>query len=435
MPSQTAMTVTREDLNPCTVKLTIVCEPAEVTEGFDRAIKQISKKIRLPGFRPGHAPRAMVEPLLDKNDLYNEAADQIVRKLGSKAMEDEKLQPDPSQRPMVDLTKLDREASECDFSVKVAMPPIVDLGEYKGLPVQKPSVEVTEDEVTYQIDELRKRRSTREAITDRGTAEGDVAVVNVKVDGEEGDGRTFMTVVGQTFPGLDEALIGMKVEEMKHVDLTFPESFQEKDWSGKSLSCVVAVNSLSAVKLPELDEAFAKLMKTENVDELRERLRDTIAKAKEEMVKEIVNEQLLDALLERSTVHVSDNMWENLAGRRLQETAEDQRKQGKSLEDYAKENGMTLEELVENWKEKAQIHVKRALLIREVFTKEQMKLNNQELNQELFAMAQEYEITPEDLLNILKKNNQIEELHFRAIARKVGDFLIEHADQKETVTA
>src|SRR5579862_316068 len=189
------MTVTREDLNPCTVKLTVVCDSAEVKEGFEKAFKQISKSIRMPGFRPGHAPRAMVEPMINKQDLYERAADEIVRKTGSKAIEQESLKPDPSQRPMVDLSKLDQDAGECEFSVKVALPPIVDLGDYKGLPVEKPSIEVSDDEVQYQLEEIRKRRSTREAITDRGTSEGDVAVVNVKVDGQEGDGRTFMTVV------------------------------------------------------------------------------------------------------------------------------------------------------------------------------------------------------------------------------------------------
>jgi trigger factor len=429
------MTVTREDLNPCTVKLTIVCEPAEVKEGFDKAFKQIAKNVRLPGFRPGHAPRAMVEPMISKQDLFNEAADLIVRRTGSKAIDQEKLISDPSQRPMVEVAKLEQDPGECEFTIKVPLPPIVELGDYKGLPVEKPSVEVSDDEVQYQLDELRKRRSTREAITDRGTSEGDVAVVNVKVEGQEGDGRTFMTVVGQTFPQLDQALTGMKVEEMKHVNLTFPENFQEKDWAGKELSSVVTLNSLSAVKMPEVDENFAKSLKTDNVDELKGRLRDTIARAKEQMVGEIVSERLLDVLLERSTVQVSDNMWENLASRRLQETAEEQRQQGKTLEEYAKENDMTLEQLVEEWKDKARIHVKRALLIREVFTKEKMQLTNQELNEELFAMASEYEISPEELLALLKKNNQVEELHFRSIARKVGNFLAEHADAKEVAMA
>lgn len=429
------MTVTREDLNPCTVLLSVACEPAEVKEGFEKAFKQLTKHIRFPGFRPGHAPRAMVEPLVNKEELFNEAADLIVRKTGSKAIEQQELKPDSSQRPMVDFKKLDQEAGECEFSVKVALPPIVEIGDYKELPVERPSIEVTDEEVDYQLDELRKRRSTREAITDRGTAEGDVAVVNVKLDGGTGEGRTFMTVVGQTFPQLDEALLGMRIEEMKHVDLTFPDNFQEKDWAGKSVSCTVTINSLNAVKLPELDESFAKSMKTETVEELKERLRDTIANAKSQMVREIVTEQLLDKLLERSTVHVSDNMWENLANRRLQETAAEQQQQGKSIEDYAKEKGMTLEELTENWREKARIHVRRALLIREVFSRENMTLTQVELQQELFDMAREYEISPDELLAILKKNNQIEELHFRAIARKVGDYLSDNAKTTEVALA
>jgi trigger factor len=265
--------------------------------------------------------------------------------------------------------------------------------------------------------------------------EGDVAVVNVRVEGEEGEGRTFMTVVGQTFPQMDQALMGMKVEEMKHVNLTFPENFQEKDWAGKPLSCVVTISSLSAVQMPALDEEFAKSLKTENVDELKHRLRDTIARAKESMIQDMMNRNLLNVLLERSTVHVPDNMWESIAARRLQETAMEQRQKGKTMEEYAQENDMSVEQLVENWKEVAHNEVKRAILIREVFTRENMKLNERDLNQELFSMAQEYEIQPEELVGILKKNNQIEEIQFRAIARKVTDYLREKAEIKEVAMA
>lgn len=429
------MNVTREDLNPCTVKLSIVCEPAEVKDGFDKAFKAITKKVRLPGFRPGHAPKKMLEQFVDQRELYNEATDIIVRKLVTKAINDEQLQPDRSQLPSVELKKIEQESDECEFDVKVPLPPVVELGEYKGLPVDKPSVEVSDDEVSYQLDEIRKRRSTRESITDRGVEEGDVAVVNLKADGVEGEGQTFMTVVGQTFPALDEVLKGMRVEEMKHVDLEFPDTFQEKDWAGKTMKVTVTLNSLSAVQLPPVDEEFAKSLQTDNVDDLKTKLKETISHAKEEMMREIVNEQLLDALLERSTVHVSDNMWEALANRRLQETAQEQGQKGKSMEEYAKDNGMTVEELVQAWQDKAKIHVRRALLIREVFTKEKMQLSNSELNKELFSMAEEYEMQPEELLNLLKKNNQVEELHFRSIARKVGDFLSQNSEQKEPVTA
>ncbi|HEY0867566.1 MAG TPA: trigger factor [Fimbriimonas sp.] len=429
------MQVTREDLNPCTVKLTVVCDPAEVKEGFDKALKQIAKKVKLPGFRPGHAPKSMVESLISKEELYDNAAEIIVRNSFKRAIDEQALQPDATVRPNVELTKLDQESNEAEYTAKVALPAKVELGDYQGLPVEKPSTEVTEEEIDYQIEELRRRRSTREAIMDRGVQEGDMVGVNVKPEGAEGEGKTFMSVAGQTFPQLDEAIMGMKVEEMKSLDLTFPSNFVEKDWADKTMKVQVTINSLSAVKMPELDEAFAQSLRTENVEDLRTRLREGIAQAKEQMVREIVHERLLEALQARSTVHVSDNMWEGLAARRLQETAEEQRKENKTLEQYAAENGMTLDQLSEAWKEKAKMHVERALLIRDIFTKEQMQLTEEELNRELYAMASEFQVEAEQMFRMLQENQALDELHFRAISRKVGDYLLENAEVKEVAVA
>lgn len=429
------MQITREELNPCTLKLTIVCEPQEVTEGFNRAFKQIAKKVKLPGFRPGHAPRAMLEGIISKEELYDEAAEHIVRNSFKKALEQEDIQPDQSVRPSVELQTLDKDKSVAEYTAKVPLPPKVTLGDYKGLPLEKPAVEVSDEEIDRQIEEFRKRRQTREAVTDRGVEEGDVAVVNIKADGEAGEGHTFMSVSGQLFPELDEALKSMKVEEMKSLELTFPENFTEKEWQGQTKKVTVTLNSLSAVKLPELDDTFAQSLQTENVDDLRLRIREGIRGAKESMLRDLVNEQLLDKLHERSEVSVSDNMWEQLAQRRLEETAHEQQRLGKNMEQYAAENGMTIEQLVEAWGQKAKMHVERALLIREVFTAEQMQLTNQELNVELQGMAQEYNVDLEQMVNMLRENNAVDELHFRAISRKVGDFLESNATVTEIAAA
>lgn len=425
------MQVTREDLNPCTVKLTIVCDASQVQEGFDRAYKQIAKKIKLPGFRPGHAPRAMLENVISKEQLYDQAAENIVRTSFKAALEQEKIEPDGSTRPSVELTALNQEEGKAEYWAKVPLPPKVTLGDYHGLPVERPPLEVTDEEVEQQIDAFRKRQQTREAITDRGVQPGDVAVVNIRVDAEGSDGKNFMTIAGQTFPTLDEALMGMQIEEMKSLDLTFPESFQEKEWAGKSFHCQVTLNSLSAIKLPDLDDEFARTLKLENMEQVRTRMREALGQAKMQMTTEMLHEQLLERLHERSEVFTSDNMWEALAARRLQETAAEQQKQGKTLEQYAQENGMTAEELVNAWKSKAKTHVERALLIREVFTAEKMQVGNQELNQELFVMANEYGVEPEEMLNLLKQNEALDELHFRSISRKVGDYLLSSADVKE----
>jgi len=427
----TAMQVTREDLNPCTVLLNVVCDADEVKEGFDKAFKQIAKKIKLPGFRPGHAPRAMLEGLVSKEELYDNATENIVRVGFKAALLEAALEPDQTTRPTVELKLLDQETSAAEFSVKVPLPPQITLGDYKGLPVQKPVISVTEEEVDKQIEEFRKRRQLREAVTDRGVQEGDVAVVNVKLDGESGDGRNFMTIAGQTFEALDTALMGMQVEEMKNLEVTFPDNFQEKDWAGQTHKIQVTLNSLSGVKLPDLDDSFAQSLKTESVEDLRERVRAGLGRAKNEMLRELVSEQLMERLHERSEVHVSDNMWEALAERRLRETAEEQQKEGKNLESYAAEKGMTMEQLHEAWKKNAKLHVERALLIKEVFVKENMQLSNSELHAELIEMANEYEMEVDEMLKVLQKNQALDELQFRALNRKVTDYLESQAESTE----
>ena len=420
------MQVTREDLNPCTVKLTVVCEAEEVQQGYDAAFRQLTKKIKLPGFRPGKAPRAMLEGVLPPDDWNEAAAEEIVRKAYAKAVEQEGLQVDRTTSPQVSLDALSKAEKKAEFTAKVPLPPKVELGEYKNLPVTQPPMDVSDEEIDYQIAELQKRSQSREKIADRGATDGDVAVLNLKA--EEGEGRSFVTVVGGSFPALDDAVRGMGVEEMKNVELAFPDDFQVKEWQGETHTVKITLNSLSAVSTPALDDSFAQSLELENLDALKNRLRENIGRAKQQMVRQVLFEGLLEALMERSQVAVSDNMWETLADRRLRETAEEQQKNGKTLEAYAEENGMTVEALVEAWKERAKLEVQRALLIQTVYTAEKMQVGNEELNRELVAMAQEYGVEPMEMVQTLQANNALDELQFRALSRKVSDFLLAHAD-------
>ena len=305
------MTVTREDLNPCTVKLNVVCSVEQVKEGFDRAYKEASKRVKIPGFRPGTAPRAVVEKNVDIEWVHEAAADQIVRSTLKKALKDESIE--PFVTPQVSLEKLEKDTSECVYTAQIGLRPVVELGDYRALQAQRPVQVTTDEEVEQYVDELRQKKSTREAVTDRGVAEGDVAVVNIKVDGEEGDGRTFMTIAGKTFEGLDHMLLGMRAEDMKSADLELPESFQEKDWAGKKFHCQVTVRSVSAVKMPSLDDNFAQEDGQMDIEELRGRIRELFDRAKNEHAQQLVNEQLMDNLLSVSKIHEPESMWEQVA--------------------------------------------------------------------------------------------------------------------------
>lgn len=425
------MQVTREDLNSCTVRLNVVCSTEQVADAFDRALKSIAKEVRLPGFRPGHAPKHMVEKMVNERDLYNQAAEELINRTFPKAVEAEKLQPDTGVRPSVELQELDRETKKATYTAKVPLPPKIELAEYKGLSASKPTTEVTDDEVEFQITELRKKQGSREAVTDRSAQEGDYGVVNIKPDGETGEGKNFMVVLGQTFPTLDAALAGMSAEEMKHLELDFPGTFSEKAWAGKKMKAQVTLNSISAIKLPELDEQFAKSVKSESVEDLKKRMRESIVNAKEHMVRDMLQDQLLEDLRNSSKIEVSDNMWEALANQRLGEIQQQQAQQGKSLEVYAQENGMTLDDFVKAWHEQAKVHVERAMVVREIFAKEKLQITNEELNNELFFMAQEFQVEPMELLEYMRKNDSLQELHFRSISRKVTNFLIDNANLSE----
>lgn len=423
------MQITREDLNPCTVKLNIVCDPEEVKAGFDKATRQLVKKIKLPGFRPGHAPKNLVEQYVNKAELYDEALQHIVGSGYKEALKQQEIEPDPTVRPQVEVTKLDE--AECEFVAKIGLPPIVELGDWKGIPVERPAVGVTEEDIDRQLEELRQRRGTREAITERGVVDGDVCVVNIKKDEEEGEGRTFMVIAGQTFATLDKALSGMRVEEVQHGELSFPENFQEKDWAGKTFTATLTLNSVSSVRMPDLDDAFAQSLKTENVEDLRARIRSGMDKAVSGEIDKIVSEQLLDGLLERSKVEVSDNMWEPIADQRIEEVAAEQKKEGKTLDDYVQEHGMTVESLREAWRERAKTEVMRALIVREMYKQQDLKLENEDLSNELEDMARETGVTPKDMIRMLEQANAMNELQFRAISRKVRELLAAQANVKE----
>lgn len=419
------MTVTREDLNPCTVRLQVVCEPDQVSAGFDRAYRDAAKKMRVPGFRPGHAPRHLVEKSVDKEALAEMAAEHIIASAFKVALKEQDLE--PFLRPAVEVSKLDEETKECEFVARVPLKPVVELGDYKALKAVRPKVDVTEDEIEAQIEEMRQRKSKREAVTGRGVHEGDVTVVNIKIEGEAGDGRTFMTIAGQTFPDLDAVLIGMSAEDMRSADLNFPDSFQEKDWAGKKFHCQVTVRSVSSVKLPDLDDSFAQEFNTENLGDLKSRLREVILSAKASQSQQYVNEQLMDNLVGISTIHVPDPMWEQVAMQRLQDIAADQKSKDSTVEKFAQDNGMTVEQLVEAVKNEAKLYVQRAQAIQEIFLKEDMKLLNEDLTQELHEMSLEFNMEPEALFNELKKNNALQELTHRAINRRVMTFLNGHA--------
>ncbi|MBW7928427.1 MAG: trigger factor [Fimbriimonadaceae bacterium] len=423
------MQITREDLNPATVQLHIVVPEAMVLEGYAKAYKDAAKDLKIPGFRPGTAPRSVVEKAVSPEFIQDRATDIVMNRAYREALKRENLT--PYSQPGVSDVTIAQDPPKGEFTIKVPLAPVVKLTEYTGIKAIQPTSAVSDADVQNQIEVLRKREAKREQITDRKVIEGDVAVVNIKIEGQEGDGRNFMSVVGKTFPSLDEALIGMAAEEVKVVELTFPETFDEKDWANQTHRCRLTLRSVSAMKLPDLDDDFAQSLGFGNEEELTGRVRALLEEARVSMVHEYVSEQIMGEIVKASEIHVPLTMVEAVAGQQLRDLAQAQAEKKSSLAEYAQEKGMTLEELQKAIMDESRVQVERAVVAQEIFKKEGMKLNNEDFNRELFDMAREYRVTPDEMVALLKKNNALDELRNRALYRKVTDFLIKEADLQE----
>jgi len=431
------LTIKREDLNPCTVKLLVSCPTDAVTAGFDKAIRDLGKRISVPGFRKGMAPRKMVEDALNPQAVYETAAENIVRKAFDKALEQSELKPEG--QPNVEISKFYRGGEPLEeggtaeptmeFTMTVPLAPVVELADYKGLEAQRPEIAVSDEEIDAQIEELRRRQGKKQEVTDRGVQEGDAAVINLKADGEEGDGRTFMVIAGQTFEGLDKALVGMNTDEVKSAKLDFPENFQHDAWKGTKQSVRILVKSVTAIQMPDLDDAFAKGFDIDNVAELRERVKEGITTAKDNMASEMVRDQLLDNLLGASTVHVADNTWQSVVMRRAEEMQQELAQRGATLEDYVKANGMTLEEFQKNLEGEALVNVKRAVVIQKIFNENDMKITDEDVAVHFRQILAENNVPANQVEDFSRQfGGQIrEEIIFRAMATKVTALLLEHA--------
>lgn len=427
--STAAPTIQRTDLNEATVQLDFVCTPEQVKSGIAQAVRKLGKKVRVPGFRPGHAPAALVEQAIGEPELLNAALEEVVTKCYKEALTEQDLK--PVGQPSVDITKFQRDPAELEFSLLVPLPPVIELGDYKGLTVSVEQISVTDEDVDRQLEELRRREGKQEKVSDRGIQEGDYAVLNVKVEGDEGDGRSFMIIAGQTFGDLDAQIMGMHAEEIKQAELSFPENFQDKDWAGQTKKATITVRSVSAIQVPELDEAFAEKFKTGSVEELREKMKESIVSARERMQADMINEQLLDGLASRSKIVVSDTTWKGVAQRRMSEMAAELRQKNLSLEDYAKSQNMDVDGLQAALEKEARLHVERAVMIEQVFRKEAMQITDEEANAHLIDVLIQNQVTQDGASKFLKDYGpQVrEEVIYRTMHSKVLSFLAEHAEE------
>ena len=414
------------------VALTIEITKAEFEAAKDKAFKKTGKNITVPGFRKGHAPRKMIEKLYGEGVFFEEAFNIIYPDAMEMAVEKSGIK--PVGRADVDLGDPAEEGG-LTIIAKVPVEPEVELGEYKGVEVEKETVKVPAADVKAELNRLAQRNARTETV-DRKAKKNDTVDIDFEgfVDGVAFEGgkaeHHALTLGSGTFiPGFEDQLIGCKAGDEKDVVVTFPEEYHAKELAGKEAVFKCKVHKVEETILPEIDDEFAKDVSDtcETLDDLKKEISERLKKERQEAADHAFEEKVLDAVIEDMKADIPQAMIESQIDSIVQDFSYRLQMQGMQLDQYLKMSGTEMGAFRAMFREQAEHQVKSRLVLEKVAELENIAVSDTELEEEYAKMAEQYGmevdkvksiVSAEALSGDLKISNALEFLKKNAKAKK-----------------
>ena len=414
--------------------LQVEVAPEEIKVARERVIKEYSRRLRVPGFRPGHIPPNIVRRNVGDETIAQRVSDELVPVAYQQALEQSDLQ--PLERAEVEQLTFD--AFEGDkplqFTARVVVRPSFELSELKGLAATRPVVEVTDEDVEQALEQLRAEHTTLRDVEGRGAQEGDVVSGELQVflDGtprHEEPTRLRPFILGESgfLPSIDEHLIGAEPGEERRFNVTYPADFNDAELAGQLAEFAVKLLALKERVLPEVDDAFAQTVGTEDVSTLRERLRLFVLENREREAREAVRTQVTQAATDATPLEVPARLVETRTGLRLRNLEHELTHRQSSVEQYLQETGKTREELEADLKGEVEAELHRELVLDEVARRENLTTTDEEVEAYYLTLANVLQQPVEKVV----EEFDVHGVRASIIRRKAVDFLVENADITE----
>ena len=374
---------------------TTAIEFAFSAEEFETAISAAyNKRITVPGFRKGKAPRKVIEAQYGEgvffedavNSLYNQNIAEIVDKSGLEVVDIEDTE-------VVDVNK----ETGVKFKADLITKPVVEISDYKGLEVKKTTKTVDDAAVDAEIEKVRNRNARSITVEDRAAQTGDTAVIDFEgfLDGvafEGGKGEKFPLELGSGsfIPGFEDQIVGKSVGEEFDVNVTFPENYQAENLAGKPAVFKCKLHELKGKELPELDDEFVKdVSEFDTLDEYKADIRTRLEKAAADEASANLDNALVDAVLTKMSAEVPEVMYQ----RRIDDIAREWSNRNRiRIEDYLKYTGTTMEQFRANFKEVAKRQVDLRLALEKIAEIENITVSDEDLEKEYNDMAEQYKM-------------------------------------------
>ena len=408
-----------------------VTVPAEKFDNaLDKAFKKVVKQINVPGFRKGKVPRQIFEQRFGVEALYQDAADIVLPEAYGEAIEETGIK--PVDQPEIEVQQIEK-GQDFKFDATVTVEPEVELGDYKGLEIEKQDADLTDEEVDEAINQQLNQLSEMVVKEDGAVEEGDTVNIDFDgyVDGEQFEGGQADSYdleigSGSFIPGFEEQLVGVKAGEEKDVNVTFPEEYHAEELSGKEATFKTKVNEIKYKEVPELDDEIANELDSdaETVDQYKENLRKRLAEQKQTEAENVQKEEAIQKASDNAKIDIPEAMVNTELDRMLQEFGQRMQQQGLSLETYFQISGQDESQLREQMKDDAEARVRTNLTLTAIADKEDIEVSEEDIDKELEKMSEQFNISVEDIKNTLG-NTDIVKNDVRI--QKVIDLLVDEA--------
>lgn len=426
------MNVTVERVeNEATLKIT--APAADVNAGFKKAVQKIANQVNIPGFRKGKAPRAIIEMHYGKEAVKQEAFEEVANKAYSQALEQEHLI--PVSDPKVEASTFE-EGKDMELTIKVTLKPEPELGEYKGLHVEKKEAVVTDEQIDAQMKELQNRNAKMVVAEDGAVIEkGDFAIIDFAgtVDGEPfsgGEGKGYPLEVGSNsfIPGFEDQLVGLSKGDATDVEVTFPEEYFVKELAGKEAVFKVNIQDVKRKELPELtDEYVAANSEFKTVEELRANYKERMQKAAEANAKAEYEHALIDLAVANAKFTVPEIMIEDKISQMVEEMKMSLESRKMTLDMYMQYTGLDMAKIRENQRPVAEENVKTDLVLDAIAKAENIQVDMADVDAEIAAISAQHGAAPEEVKKIIKENGTMGLLLANILRRKAAHVVIDSA--------
>ena len=408
-----------------TEKITIKIEGEEWQKALDKTFKKKQKEVKIDGFRKGAVPKEVYYEKVGIESLYMDSLNDVADNAFRKALKEAKVK--PIIEPGIDVTDVNKDCAT--FEITLIGKPDITLGAYKDLKIKKETAKITDEEVANEIEHLRNEFAEIKVKEDGKVETGDTAVIDFKgfVDGKEldgGSGANYPLEIGSnTFiPGFEDAVLGMKVDETKTIDLKFPDNYTP-DLAGKKVKFDVTVKEIKTRILPEIDDDFFEDLgydKVTNEKELKDEVKKILMERKQQELDDKYIEDILSKASDNMKVELDEEIIHDEIHRLMSQFEEQLKMQGLTLDQYFEFTKMTHDDLHKNMEPEAIKRIKYRFLLEEVALKEKIEVTEEEADKDAEEMAKNYGITKDELM---KAFGSKEVLMYDAKMRKTLDFL------------